>query len=352
MARSRNTEMPNNHKSTIPSTLIRYRYWILSALSLLLMSEMALAWINIIPDEYEWGLGGLLFITTVTWVSTVGLSGVVAPIERDSIAYTYLFLAVLFATFVALILWGAIDTILSVRSLLFGLGTIWMGLMVIVGATSNHHRLIVFPLLLIVCFGLLIHYWVAFAIFDDLLILPPPYALSLVSLFVVLSISLTLGVLLLRTMLVNKPRTTMKYVVVALTAFTYAIAVGLGLLSIVVVGLGFPLIVILLLAILYSVFGTMAIGTMRRPIRNVTVAGIGMAGMIIVVGWYWYWTMDNGLDAFSGEDRVFAERALSRASCPGSAENRRVFEGDDGDFLVHGYTWWRLPTGDCRIRPE
>ena len=352
MARSRNAEMPNNHKSTIPSTLIRYRYWILSALSLLLMSEMALAGINIIPVEYEWALGGLLLLTTVAWASAVGLIGVVAPIERDSMSHVYLFRAVLFATCVSVILWGAIDTGFSGASMVFLLSTIWMGLMVIVGATSNHPRLIVFPLLVIVCFGLQFHYWVAYGIFDDLLILPLSYGLSPVSLFVVLSISLTLGVLLLRTMLVNKPRTTMKYVVVALTAFTYAIAVGLVLLSLVVVGLVFPVVAILLVAILSSVFGTMAIRTMRRPIRNVTVAGIGMAGMIIVVGWYWYWTMDNGLDAFSGEDRVSAERALFRASCPGSAENRLVFEGDDGDFLVHGYTWWRLPTGDCRIRPE
>ena len=332
--------------------LTRYPYHILAALSLLLMSEMALAGIDIVPVEYEWGFGGLLFLTTVAWASTVGLSGAVAPIERDSIAYTYLFLAVLFATFVSLILWGAIDTGLSVSSLLFWLGTIGMGLMVIVGATSNHPRLIVFPLLVIACFGLQFHYWVAYGIFDDLLILPLSYGLSPVSLFVVLSISMTLGVLLLRTMLVNKPRTTMKYVVVALTTFTYAIAVGLVLLSLVVVGLGFPVVAILLVAILSSVFGTMAIRTMRRPIRNVTVAGIGMAGMIIVVGWYWYWTMDNGIDAFSGEERVSAERALSRASCPGSAQNRLVFKDDDGEFLVSGYTWWRLPTGDCRIRPE
>ena len=83
--------MPNNHKSTIPSTLIRYRYWILSALSLLLMSEMALAGINIVPVEYEWGLGGLLLLTTVAWVSAVGLIGVVAPMERDPMEYVYFF---------------------------------------------------------------------------------------------------------------------------------------------------------------------------------------------------------------------------------------------------------------------
>ena len=368
MPRSRNAEMPNNHKSTIPSTLIRYRYWILAALSLLLMSEMALAWINIIPAEYEWGLGGLLFLTAMAWVTAVGLIGIVAPMERDPMEYVYFFLAVLsavlFTMLVSPLLLEPLDSVFWQRPLLFLLTTVWMGLMAIVGATSNaernstiHTRLIVFPLLVIAWSGLLVHYWVAFAIFDVLLLLPSPYALSLLSLFVVLSNSLTLGVLLLRTMLVNKPRTTVKYVVVALTAlgisaFTYAIAVGLGLLSIVVVGLGFAFIVIFLVASLSSVLGTMAIGTMRRPIRNITVAGIGMVGMIIVVGWCWYWTMDNGLDAFAGEEHAAAERVLSRASCPGSAENRRVFKGDDGEFLVRGYTWWRLPTGDCRIRPE
>ena len=348
--------------------LTRYPYHILAALSLLLMLEMALAGINILPAKYEWGLGGALFLTTVAWVSIVGLIGVVAPIKRDPMEYVYFLLAVLsvvlFTMLVSPLLFEPFDSVFWRRSLLFLLITVWMGFMVTVGATSNaehnstiHSRLIVFPLLVIACSGLLIHYWVAFAVFDDLLILPPPYALSLVSLFVILSNSLTLGVLLLRTMLVNKPRTTMKYVVVALTAlgisaFTYAIAVGLGLLSIVVVGLGFPVVAILLVALLSSVFGTMAIRTMPRPIRNVTVAGIGMAGMIIVVGWYWYWTMDNGLDTFSGEDRVSAERALFRTSCPGSAEIHRVFKGDSGEFLVSGYTWWRLPTGDCRIRPE
>ena len=369
MSRSRNAEMPNNHKSTIPSILIRYRYHILVALSLLLMSGMALAGINIVPVEYEWGLGVLLFLTTVAWVSAVGLIGVVAPIERDPMEYVYFFLAVLsaviFTMLVSPLLLEPLDSVFWQRPLLFLLITVWMGLMAIAGATSYaernstiHTRLIVFPLLVIAWSGLLIHYWVAFAIFDDpLLLLPPPYALSLVSLFVVLSNSLTFGALLLQTRLTNRRRTPLLYVVVALTAlgisaFTYAMAVGLGLLTIVVVGLSFPLIAILLIAILSSVFATKVIGTMRRPIRNITVAGIGVVGMIIVVGWYWYWTMDNGIDAFSGEERVSAERALSRASCPGSAENRRVFEGDDGEFLVRGYTWWRLPTGDCRIRPE
>ena len=49
-------------------------------------------------------------------------------------------------------------------------------------------------------------------------------------------------------------------------------------------GISFGLFVLLpvLLSLISSVFGIILIGTMRRPIRNITVAGICMAEMILL----------------------------------------------------------------------
>lgn len=345
----------------VPSILMRYPYWILASLSLLLISEMVVAGIDLVPIEHEWVLGWFLFLTTSTCVGMAGVTGVVATVGGRLMKHIYRILAAFpFALFVMVVL-GIVHPYMLL------LVMAWIGSVVIVSViTTDPARSTkvsvrgkeiplelwdprLFSVMMIAWAGLLIHYW---TIVGDLL----GGHFLLISASIVLSNSLILGAVALRTMLADRRRTLLLYTVLALTAlgisgFTFAAAVVLGTHSGVITGIGFIFVIILLVAISNSVFATALIGTMPRPIPNIMVTGIGLLVMILVVGWYWHETMDNGLYAFSGEERAAAERVLKNAKCPDTPLRPitiRIVKSDDGEFLLRGYTWWRLPTGDCR----
>ena len=344
----------------VPSLLMRYHYWILASLSLLLISEMVVAGIDLVPIEHEWVLGWFLFITTSTCVGMAGVTGVVAPVGGRLMKHVYRILAAFpFALFVIVVL-GIVHPYMLL------LVMAWIGAVVIVSIiTTDPARstkvsvrgkeipldvwdVRLFSVMVIAWAGLLVHYW---NIAGDVL-----WAhLLLISASIVLSNSLILGAVALRTMLADRRRTLLLYIIVALTAFgisavTFAAAVVLGTLSGVIVGMSLIFVIFLLVAISNSVFATQLIGTMPRPIPNIMVTGIGLLVMILVVGWYWHETMDNGLYAFSGEERAAAERVLKNAKCPDTLLRPidiRVVKSSDGEFLLRGYTWWRISTGDC-----
>ena len=349
--------------SYVPSILMRYHYWILASLSLLLISEMVVAGIDLVPIEYEWVLGWFLFLTTSTWVGMASVTGVVATVGGRLMKHVYRILAAFpFALFVMVVL-GIVHPYMLL------LVMAWIGSVVIVSViTTDPARstkfslrgreiplevwdVRLFSVMVIAWAGLLIHYWIVVADPSQ-----PGGHFLLISASIVLSNSLILGAVALRRMLAGRRRTLLLYIVLALTvlgisAVTFAAAIVLGILSGVITGMGSIFVVVLLVAISNSVFATALIGTMPRPIPNIMVTGIGLLVMILVVGWYWHRTMDNGLYAFSGEERAAAERVLKRAKCPDALLRPitvRIVKSDDGEFLLRGYTWWRLPTGDCR----
>ena len=368
-----------------PSILIRYRYWILASLSLLLISEIAVVGVNIVPVEYEGVLGWLSFLTMVAWTGIVGMIGVGAPVDREVLnrggRIILILSPALFATFIlspsilqSLFL---LDLFWSPYLLLFVM--VWIGIVVIFGATmvANHSRksylgLGVFPLLLITSAALLatafLTLYVVLDLFERLLgshlvtVLVLPLIIPFGALLIVLPTSLMIGALILRRKdLSGRPRTLVLCIVVAMislgiTVVALGSVIGIGIFLFVApfsgidapgVAIAFIVFVIVLSPIAGAVPGTVLIGRMHRPIRSITVAGIGLVAVILVAGWYWYLTVDDGLDAFSGRDLVSAERVSFRAECPLGFDNRRhVFE-HDGAFMVRGYTWWRF-SADCR----
>ena len=109
-----------------------------------------------------------------------------------------------------------------------------------------------------------------------------------------------------------------------------------------------PATVALLISVVVAVLKAVLIGTMNPLGRKIAITGIGMWVMIWVIGWCWYLAMNDGLDAFTGEVRAAAERALNQAHCsrrvwfePTAA---RIFKDADGQFHVLGHTWWGIPS--------
>ena len=391
--------------SYILHILTPYRYQILAALSLLLIAEMALAGVNLVPIEYEWALGCLMLLTIVAWAGIAVVIGVAAPAGGDvpkdvpnpniyvpdfsvgeigvvaprapSARVMLIRSPSLFAMFFFLSVFGAIlfqsqfllDVFWQPYSLVLIMA--WMGMVVIVGASSNieHSRKTylfgsIFPLL-ISAWTLL--FWTTLSFTDEVLDLPTrllganlaDLVIPIGALFIVLSTSLVIGAVLRRSAMVDSRR-----IVVAITAFGISIfsffsALGIGVMLYIFsaggstdapgAALGIFVSMPILWSLTICVFGMVLIGMMRRRIRNITVAGIGMAAMILVFGWYWYVTMDTGHDTIPVEERISAERNWNRygPSCPSGTLGWRAIKVDDGKFLARGYTFWRLPTGDC-----
>ena len=97
------------------------------------------------------------------------------------------------------------------------------------------------------------------------------------------------------------------------------------------------------LLLLLSLRLTALLNQIGHPYRNIVASTIALCAMTAVTGWYWVDRIPNGLDTFTGQERVAAEDALSEAHCddaPSYPAARRVVKNDSGEFRVLGYTWW------------
>lgn len=310
----------------VPPVLIQYRYRILALLSLLLILEMvAVAVISSVPAEYEyeWVFGWTLLITMVAWTGIAGVIGVGAPVGSKVLKrggdIILILSSALFATSIFSPILGAtlfqsaflLDLFWQPHLLLFLI--VWIGIVVVVGATSDaatarkiYLRIGVFLLLVATSSGILwtavfsmdiveglLEPLVSTDLLDDLIIL-------LGALFILLSNSLVIGAVVLRSTLdVHRVVVAIIALGVSIVAFGSAIGVGILLFFLPYSGysepppvsaVNFIVFVPVLWSLTISVFGTMLIGTMRRPTQGITVAGVGMVAMTLALVWYLHFT--------------------------------------------------------------
>ena len=105
------------------------------------------------------------------------------------------------------------------------------------------------------------------------------------------------------------------------------------------------LLIPLLVVAAVCVPATVLIGTLQYPYRNIAVTAAGLLALLVTMGGYWTWTMDDGLDGLSGEKYEAAKESLSKAQCEDSVDlgvYRRVSASDAGPVVEHR-TWWRFP---------
>ena len=315
-------------------TLMRYRYLILASLSLLWISEMVVADIDSVPVEYEWIFGCLVALTVAAWTGILCVIGYGPPIDRavpkrtsniyvpnfsvDALeeepkrrGHTILVLSpALFVMFALLSILGAIlfqaqfllDLIRWPYWLVFFM--VWIGMVMIVGATVNvdsskktYLVVNVFPILVL---GLTILFVPA-----ALLLGGSNGVIQLFGLLVVfLATFLVIGVVVRRAMLSDN-----SWIGVAIISFGISVVsfipVMLNLLYVasaaaeldtcndcpgLAVGIftGIFIVTPILLSLTISVPLTILIGTMRRPIRNIAVVGIGIVPMIVLFVVYWF----------------------------------------------------------------
>ena len=278
--------------SYILHILTPYRYPILAALSLLLIAEMALAGVDLIPIEYEWALGWLMLLTIVAWAGIAVVVGVAAPAGGNLMKYGGRILLVLspLALF-AILAWPLLFLYPYMRVLVM----VWIGMVVIVGATANvEHSKRTYLIMNVLPLSMLTQIMLsgpADYLLDDLFT-PVAFLLN----------SLVIGAVLRRTVLPDKSWIALSMISLGISAVSFVAAIALGDLLIAsrgvfgtcndcpVVGL-FNVVSIsitVFFSLIFSVPLTILIGTMRLPIRNITVAGIGMAAMIMSLVWYYY----------------------------------------------------------------
>ena len=338
--------------------LTRYRYAILTGLFLLVIAEMGLALADLVPIEYEWGLGWILFLTVVTCGTMAIWIGLKAPISHRAMKYAYRILVLVAFLLVILTVIGlrfsSVFPTLDVSSLTL-IPMVWLGasgLVVAIAPTNNSVKLysilLVFPLVVAASIGVL-----------TLTMILGPYV-YVAGVLGWLGVSLVIGIVALRTVLSNIPRTDSLYIVVA----SCALAIPLIIPSLFFAVLVFTSLVISWAFVYVLVFltllgagmvftpSTVLIITMKYPYRNIVVAGLWLWVMIAGVGWYWAGTMDDGLNAFTSEERAAARSVLYEEHCVNRVNPLyRVAKDDNGSFRVERRTWWRLPIA-CDMLPE
>ena len=82
--------------------------------------------------------------------------------------------------------------------------------------------------------------------------------------------------------------------------------------------------------------------------RFLVVMSLVLLVAISIGGWRWLGLMDDGLDRFTGEDRLAAQEFLETAyplcdDNPAAVSVRyQVLKDSEGSFYLQGYTWWRF----------
>ena len=310
--------------------LMRYRYLILASLSLLLISEMVVADIDSVPVEYEWIFDCLVALTIVAWTGILCVIGYGPPIDRAVLKRTssiyvpdfsgdalgdepkrrgHIVLVLSPALFVMFALLSILGAILFQAQFLLDLirwpywpvfFMVWIGMVVIVGSTVNidsskktYLVVNVFPILVL---GLTILFVSA-----ALLLGGSNGVIQLFGLLVVfLATFLVIGVVVRRAMLSDN-----SWIGVAIISFGISVVsfipVMLNLLYVasaaaeldtcndcpgLAVGIFTSIFIVtpILLSLTISVPLTILIGTMRRPIRNITtVVGIMAPSIMLFV---------------------------------------------------------------------
>lgn len=133
-----------------------------------------------------------------------------------------------------------------------------------------------------------------------------------------------------------------------------SIMLALGMLTHISMSVIVPFVV--LLAPIPATLATMLTSALPREYQRRILVVLGLWSVIMVGGWVYAATLDDGLDTFIGQERVAAEEALQKSRCndigigmyPGMV---RVVKDDSGVFRVLGYTWWRLPTNSPSCGP-
>lgn len=333
--------------------LMRYRYLILASLSLLLISEMVVVDIDFVPVEYEWVFRCLVALTMVAWTGILCVIGYGPPIDRAVVKRTpniyvpdssvvdaledepkftqeylramypsiidaledepkhrghtiFVLSPALFVIFALLSIWGA--NLFQAQFLLDIIGQywpvffmVWIGMVVIVGATVNidsskktYLVVNVFPILVP---GLTMLY-MAVGVSNEEVWYGVTYLFG--GLVVFLSYFLIVRAVVLRTMLPDKYSIRLAVISfgisVALSAVSFMPVVLVVLESVssvercrgdcAQIGAGFATAIVIIIPILVSltisVPLTILIGTMRRPIRNITTVVGSMLPLIML----------------------------------------------------------------------
>ena len=335
---------------------------ILTALTVLIAGEMWLAHAGLLPVRIEWMLGWLFFLSIAGWSGTTYLIGVTAPLRRTLPWYA----TPLLLTGPVVIVGGSLLAIYAVSlpdvydstftgewqesgefaliAIVFWLAASTLIALVIASFrfTRFYATVMAFPLMAVaLTFLFVLQFWpwqyVSQVDFELLSL----FFLAEIAVFMLL-LALLIGVCLLRTLFVSRPRSLWLYVFVAaisLACTTMAMVLG----ALWVAGGLNP--AHWFLGVSLAAPTTILLYTIRRRWRVTVLAATGLWVLTVVTGWYWMATMGNGLDEFTGEERTSAQSILERGCDPDLATTRdgiRVVRDDDG-FRLQNHTLWRLP---------
>ena len=225
-----------------------------------------------------------------------------------------------------------------------------------------YYFLVVFPLFLIAEFGilsLLISIPWTLDIFSD-----PPSSIATVwwSIWIFLipwsCIAFVVGNFALRTVLASHSRTLRLYLVVVMGSLGISSVLYAILFVIMAVagttgryiGYGVAILVMYASPILVPIVGTVLTSRCRYPRQYIVIGALAVWAIITLGGWAWPYliTIDNGLSAFTAQDRKEAQRALNDVRlCDRHLDTPpalHVVKDDSGAFRVLGYTWWGFPS--------
>ena len=325
---------------------------LLAILSLLMIAEMGVAMWNIVPIGYEWLLRWILILTILIWT---GMAGRVRLVWDWDSSLNFLGLSLALACIV-LVITSPILISLPVPGIFLLLAVLAaMVIVALIGLiTSSDHlgRKVywIFVTAPLVFLGLINLYYISVVFFGT------GYWESIVNIYFLLLLGLVGGVLGLLIQLHSARVSSVGYVVLVLRSLgagAFVVVFVLAMLVLSAIGSTSPWVIFGALFMVFPLSASSSlallvawwIGVMPPLWRKIFVSVVGLWVIYVAMGWFWLIAMDNGLRAFTGEERAAAEVALDKAErsyYTFDPSKRRVVRGADGQFDVVFYTWWGL----------
>ena len=332
--------------------ILNHTALVLAILSLLMIAEMGLAMWNIVPIGYEWLLRWILILTILIWT---GMAGRVRLVwDWDSWPFLLgLSLApacIVFVIISTLLIPIPVPTIFLILAVLTAMVISALTGLIIPADYSVGKLYWIFVIAPLVFLALIMTYYLNVVFFGS------GYWESIVNIYFLLLLGLIGGVLGLLIQLHSESMSSGRYVVIVLRSLGAGAFVVVWILaSLVLAAAGSSPLSVLSASVVFmplSASSSLAllvawwIGVLPPLCRKIFVSVVGLWVIYMAMGWFWLIAMDNGLRAFTGEERSDAEVALGRKTeryiDVFDPWKRRVVRDADGQFDVVFYTWWGL----------
>ena len=93
---------------------------------------------------------------------------------------------------------------------------------------------------------------------------------------------------------------------------------------------------------MYPIVGTMVVDKISVFFQRAIIGALMLWVLIVAAGWIQFIAIEDGLNAFIGDDLVYAEKFLNENKLDMTLCRTRILKNKNGSLITEQYTWWGI----------